>query len=200
MARDLGFYSLVFDSYGFGHYLEDLPNGMQAVSHGGQGTGWMTHFHAVPELGDGIVILTNSQRSWPFISYILSDWAQWSGFSVGMSMIVWGQYALWILIGVMWVIFFYWLWQLAERLFSKSLRFAPLKKKRRFRRLLMACSSLVMFAGLIWAVSQDYLFISSVFPIASVWLGISVIALAIVMLLLALFPAPEKEPVSKNSM
>jgi hypothetical protein len=39
----------------------------------------MTHFHSVPETGDGIVILTNSQRSWPFFSEILGDWAAWCG-------------------------------------------------------------------------------------------------------------------------
>ncbi len=70
-----GIYSVVADAYGFGHFLEEMPEKQQAVWHGGQGTGWMTHFHAVPESGDGIVILTNSQRSWPLISQVLSDWA-----------------------------------------------------------------------------------------------------------------------------
>jgi CubicO group peptidase (beta-lactamase class C family) len=71
-----GFYALAFDYYGLGHLIELLPDGPLAVSHGGQGAGIMTHFHSVPEDGRGIVILTNSQRSWPFISYILSDWAK----------------------------------------------------------------------------------------------------------------------------
>ena len=67
-----GIYGLVFEAYGLGHYLEKLPNGLRSVSHGGQGNGIMTHFQAVPETGDAIVILTNSQRSWPFIAYVLS--------------------------------------------------------------------------------------------------------------------------------
>ena len=79
------FYSIVFDAYGYGHFIENLSNGYRAVAHGGQGYGWMTHFHAVPETGDGIVILINSQRSWPFFVYVLSDWARWIGAgSVGM--------------------------------------------------------------------------------------------------------------------
>ncbi len=73
-----GLYGLAFDSYGLGHFIESLPNDRKAVSHGGQGSGWMTHFHSVPETGDGIVILTNSQRSWPLIAHILSDWAEWN--------------------------------------------------------------------------------------------------------------------------
>ena len=76
----IGIYGLVFEAYGFGHYIEKLPNGMVSVSHGGQGNGIMTHMQAVPETGDAIVILTNSQRSWPFIAYVLSNWAQWRGF------------------------------------------------------------------------------------------------------------------------
>jgi len=80
-AKSLGIYSAVFDAYGFGYYTEGLSDGKLAVSHGGQGTGWMSHFHAVPETGDAIVILTNSQRSWPFISSLLNGWARWCGFS-----------------------------------------------------------------------------------------------------------------------
>lgn len=62
-AERLGLYGAVFDAYGCGYYTERLSGGKLAVSHGGQGTGWMSHFHAVPETGDAIVILTNSQRS-----------------------------------------------------------------------------------------------------------------------------------------
>lgn len=40
-----GFYGLVFDYYGLGHFIEILSNGEQAVSHGGQGGGCMTHFN-----------------------------------------------------------------------------------------------------------------------------------------------------------
>lgn len=101
-SRTIGVYGLVFDAYGFGHYIETLPNGLRSVSHGGQGKGIMTHFQSVPEIGDAFVILTNSQRSWPFISYLLSDWAQWRSFlSVGMGRIIWGQYGLSAIIGML---------------------------------------------------------------------------------------------------
>src|SRR5690606_26332007 len=58
-VRIAGLYWFVADAYGAGHFTEELRDGRLAVWHGGQGHGWMSHFHAVPEAGDGIVILTN---------------------------------------------------------------------------------------------------------------------------------------------
>ncbi len=190
MASELGLYSLVFDAYGLGYYLEELSGGELAVSHGGQGTGWMTHFHAVPETGDAIVILTNSQRSWPFIAHVLSDWAQWNGFSfMGMEAILIGQKVLW---GVVWLIcsaVLLKLWGLFEALLGKKLRFAPFSRDFRSVRMIQFLLSVVLMAGLIWCVSQPYLTISSIFPRASEWLGISAFTLALTMLFAALFPA-----------
>lgn len=189
IVEKLGIYSLVFDSYGLGYYIEHLSDGKKAVSHGGQGTGWMTHFHSVPETGDGIVILTNSQRSWPLIANILSDWAQWNGFSpVGMSRIIWGEYVLWTFIGLIWFIVFWQAWRLAEDLISGKRSFAPLSKESRLLRLVQGSLFMILAAGLLWCINQDYLLISSVFPIASGWLGCSVFALAVILLLSVLFP------------
>ena len=101
-AIKLAFTVLIFEAYGFGHYIEKLPNGMLSISHGGQGNGIMTHLQAVPEGRRCHRALTNSQRSWPFIAYVLSDWAQWRGFpSVGMGRIIWGHYGLCVVIGML---------------------------------------------------------------------------------------------------
>ncbi|MEA2021207.1 MAG: serine hydrolase domain-containing protein [Candidatus Caldatribacteriota bacterium] len=187
-----GIYGLVFNSYGFGHFIETLPNGKQAVSHGGQGYGLMTHFHSAPETGDGIVILTNSQRSWPFIAYILTDWAEWSGFSsVGMSKIILGQKVIWTLIGLIWFIFLWQVWRLGQGLISGRRQFAPLSKESRLLRLVQSSLFIILMSGLLWSINQDYLFISSVFPIASSWLGFSIFLFAVVLLLSALFPCIE---------
>lgn len=177
VSDHIGIYGLVFDGYGLGHYLETLPNDKQAVSHGGQGTGIMTHFHAVPESGDAIVILTNSQRSWPFISYLLRDWAQWLSFSsVGMGKIIWGKYGLWAVIGLIW-----------------SVVLLQLLQSKRFRRFcfLQAGLAAAIIGGLVWCLCQKYLFLSSVFPRASLWLGISAFALSISLLLTALVSVRE---------
>lgn len=182
----LGIYSLVFDAYGLGYYIESL-GGRQAVSHGGQGAGWMTHFHAVPETGDGIVILTNSQRSWPFIAGILIDWAQWSGLpSVGMGKIISGQHVLMVLVGLIWITILWWGWQLGKALVSGKRRFAPLAKESRSLRLLQGSISFILLSILWWCQNQDYLFMSSVFPVVAGWLGISTAIFALVLLLSAL--------------
>jgi len=184
-----GAHGLVFDSYGLGHFVETLENGQVAISHGGQGTGWMTHFHAVPATGDGIVILTNSQRSWPLISYVLNDWAAWRELpSVGMGRIVWGERALWGLICLVWAGLLTQGLKVCPALASRRRAFRPFSSKRRLWRLLHCCLAAVLIAGVIWCANQDYLFLSAVFPVVSDWLGFSAVAIAITMLVLALDP------------
>ncbi|HHT49590.1 MAG TPA: beta-lactamase family protein [Firmicutes bacterium] len=180
-TNKIGIYGLVFEGYGFGHYLEKLPSGLRSVSHGGQGNGIMTHFQAVPETGDAIVILTNSQRSWPFIADVLSDWAQWRGFpSVGMGRIIWGHLVLSAVIGM---------------LISASLLMAVetvdsfKRQKRTGFRLLRVSTAAILLGILLWCACQEYLFVTSVFPVLSVWLGAAVVVFSIALLWSALSPA-----------
>jgi CubicO group peptidase (beta-lactamase class C family) len=175
-SHKIGIYGLIFDAYGFGHYIEKLPNGAHSVSHGGQGNGIMTHFQAVPETGDAIIILTNSQRSWPFIAYVLSDWALWRGFpSVGMGRIIWGHYVLCAVIGML--------------ISTSLLMVLRLNKHRRTSfRLLRVGTASILLGILIWCTCQKYLFITSVFPILSMWLGGATLVFSIVLLLSALLP------------
>lgn len=176
----IGIYGLIFEAYGFGHYIEKLPNGALSVSHGGQGNGIMTHMQAVPETGDTIVILTNSQRSWPFIAYVLSDWAQWRGFpSVGMGRIIWWHYVLCAVIGML----------ISTSLlivFRMLINFY--QHKRTSFRLLQVGAASILLGLLIWCACQKYLFITSVFPILSTWLGGATLVFSIALLLSALFP------------
>jgi len=174
-SHKIGIYGLIFEAYGFGHYIEKLPNGMVSVSHGGQGNGIMTHMQAVPETGDAIVILTNSQRSWPFIAYVLSNWAQWRGFpSVGMGRIIWGHYGFCFVIGML---------VSASLLVILSLVSTFYQQKRAGFRLLRVSAASILLGILIWCACQEYLFITSVFPILSVWLGGAAFVFSIVLLL-----------------
>lgn len=174
-TNKMGIYSLVFDSYGLGHYIEKLPNRLRSVSHGGQGKGIMTHFQAVPETGDAIVILTNSQRSWPFIAYVLSDWVKWSGYSfVGMGKIIWGQYGLCAVIGML---------ISAGLLMALRLIVGFHQKKRVISKVLRIGTAVILLGVLVWCIFQDYLTITSVFPILSVWLGGSILGFSIILLL-----------------
>jgi hypothetical protein len=184
-----GMFGVVAESYGFGHFIETLPDG-QAVWHGGQGHGWMTHFHAVPESGDGIIILTNSQRSWPFMAEVLRDWAQWSGHgSVKFSRISQATVAFQALIVLA---AFGSLWRgycLARDLRSGDRSFVPLTKVDRPRRLLQGSLGVAVTSGLAWSLAQPFLFISSIFPGSAIWAGITAFILALQMILAALFPS-----------
>jgi CubicO group peptidase (beta-lactamase class C family) len=182
----VGIYGLIFEAYGFGHYIEKLPNGALSVSHGGQGNGIMTHLQAVPETGDAIVILTNSQRSWPFIAYVLSDWAQWRGFpSVGMGRIIWGHYGLCVVIGML----------ISESLLViLRLVSTSYQQKRAGFKLLRVGAAFILLGVLIWCACKKYLFITSVFPVLSVWLGGTAFVFSIVLLLSVVLPAcPRKK-------
>lgn len=171
-AESLGIYSAVFDAYGFGYYTEVLSDGKLAVSHGGQGTGWMSHFHAVPEAGDAIVILTNSQRSWPFISILLNGWARWRGFSPpGMTRILLGECFLWGLIGLIAAITLCLIAGIASKIAEGNLRLIPIGQKAvKPPRIFKIGISISILAILLWAFCQKYLFLTAVFPVSAIWL------------------------------
>lgn len=181
----IGVYGLVFDGYGMGYYLEKLPNGDRSVANGGQGGGVMTYFHYVPETGEGIVILTNSQRSWPFFGRIIDDWARWNGYErAGFGKIVMAERLLWTLIGILFIVFSMGMYKLSKGLAVGKIKLwasAPLSMHRKLLRMLI---SIIILIGLIWAAIQDYLFITAVFPIASTWLGAVMWLLALEHLLL----------------
>ena len=184
-----GYYGIVFDAYGFGHYLEWFSNGKKSVSHGGQGTGWMSHFQSVPETGDGIVIFTNSQRSWPAFAYILSDWTSWSGFSAaGMEIIITGQKLLWAIISIFIYIALWNLSYLIEELLNGSRKFTPRKEIPGFMIILKLTMSITIIFSVLIAINLEYQPLFSIFPIASHWFFYSLLSIGIVLLLQILFP------------
>ncbi len=184
-----GYYSLVFDSYGFGHFIEELPNGIKAVSHGGQGSGWMTHFHIVPESGDGIVLLTNSQRSWPFIAAVLNDWAERAGLGgIGMGLIVRAQMVLRIGMALAALLLAWQAVRLIRGMISGRRRFEPLAEESRLPRAVQGLIGIAVLGALRWALGQEYFFLNSVFPAASVWLGWTLLGTAVVLLASAVLP------------
>lgn len=185
-SKEIGIYSLVFDAYGLGHYIETLPNGERAISYGGQGTGIMTHFHAIQETGDAIVILTNSQRSWPFISYLLRDWARWRGFeSIGMGRIIWGKYWLWAVISLIWSAVILQTLNITTWIMKRRCKEILKEKRSKLLTIAQTIVAIIIIIVLIWCINQKYLFLSSVFPIASKWLGISALVMSINMLFCA---------------
>jgi len=67
------------EAYGLGYSVETLPNGTRIVSHGGSNRGWRAQFAALPQQGEGIVVLTNSDRGSEVITDLLCTWAAWVG-------------------------------------------------------------------------------------------------------------------------
>lgn len=190
-----GIFDLVADAYGFGHFIERLPDDKMAFWHGGQGHGWMTHFHGVPETGDGIIILTNSQRSWPLMGHILKDWSSWRGFGpVKFGRITLAVPILAVITGL---IFLAALW-LGARIINEVVidrRNLKLKviiyEKRRIAEFLLW---ILITSGLVWAATRDYLFLTSIFPISSFWLGWGLLLFSVVLLASVILPvvqAPE---------
>lgn len=189
----LGFYCFAFDSYGFGHLIEKLPGGKVAVAHGGQGTGWMTHFHSVPATGDGIVILTNSQRSWPFFAKVLTLWAQWNGFKrVGMTVITVSEKILWIIVGLLILIASGMLLKIVKGIISHTRRFSPFSRVNFKSRIVLTILVLSISAIYIWALSRDYIFFTSIFPRIAGWLVFLTPVMVIAMLFVVMFPESEQ--------
>lgn len=75
-ATPESFHALLADSVGLGHFIEELPDGRTGILHGGQGTGTLAWSHFIAESGDGIVIVTNSERSFPLLASVLSSWGE----------------------------------------------------------------------------------------------------------------------------
>lgn len=156
-----GLFGFAADGYGLGHFTETLSDGRHAVWHGGQGHGWMSHMHLVPETGDGIVILSNSQRAWPLFAALLRDWSEGLGVDpVGMTRILWAAWAarFGIALGLLVGAFGMWM---------------TLRPGRRpeFARFVAGGLAAALILWPIWAVSQDYLFLFSILPSLWRWLG-----------------------------
>ncbi len=86
---------LASDASAFGHYVETLGDGKHAVMNGGFVPGWTSQFYLVPETGDGIVLLTNSDRGRAVIAEIAADWAAWRGLSALKMTRTYGSVGVW---------------------------------------------------------------------------------------------------------
>ena len=188
-ATGLGIFGFVADGYGLGHFVEELPGGVPAVFHGGQGHGWMTHMHGFPDSGDGIVILTNSQRSWPFMARLLGDWTRWRGLPrVGMTRItpvtrLLGAFIVVLLAGSAWQML-----RLARELRAGRRRPSPLLSGPRFLRAVQLGVAGALAGLVVWAAQAEYFFLASVVPHLMGGLGTALLLVALVLVASALLP------------
>jgi hypothetical protein len=149
----------------------------------------MTHFHAIPESGDGIVILTNSQRSWPFMAFVLTDWARWSGAGrVDFGRIVWGSRAVRAAVVILVLASLAQVYRLGRDALRGRRRLSPFSTARRGVRGFEAAVGAAIIGGLGWAVSQPYIFLSWIFPATTPLAGWALLLGALVLLAGAALP------------
>ena len=182
-----GFYGLATDGAGLGFFVETLADGKQAVMNGGQGAGSWNWFHAVPETGDGIVILTNSERSVQLIADVVEAWVEHSGFpTVSLARARrWVRLPIWILVGIA--------VGLALRLgyggITGQRSFAPLSKRDRTIRTVLAGLGLATL-GLWWTLGRDI--VAFFLPVIAEWIGLALSLVVVLLLVTVLFPRTDR--------
>ena len=173
-----GVYGVVTDGYGLGHFTETLSDGRHAVWHGGQGHGWMSHSHLVPETGDAIIMLTNSQRAWPLFAMILREWSGSLGVEpIGMARVLQAGTAarVAIALAVTGAVLAFWI----------AVRGRP---RPRVARIGAGGTAAVLIVWPLWAAAQDYLFLFSILPGLWPWLAVASGLTGLSLALVALAP------------
>jgi CubicO group peptidase (beta-lactamase class C family) len=156
---------LVAGHYGLGHFSDRLSDGRRTAWHGGQGFGWMSHLQLVPETGDAIVLLSNSQRAWPLFAELLAAWSAELGVRpVGMARILHVLQALTLAMilaaGAALVLVL----RVGRGVIAGRLRPAPFAPGGRRARAAFAVAAAGIAGALGWAATRDYLLVFSVAP------------------------------------
>ncbi|RKD89271.1 serine hydrolase domain-containing protein [Halopiger aswanensis] len=187
-----GLYGYVSDGYGLGHFVETLSGGQRAVWHGGQHTGWLSHYHCVPVTGDGIVVLTNSERSQRLLGEVAGAWAEAQGLSsVAMSR-TYSRMAtgLKATIGVAGLATAGLIWRLGRGLRAGEREFHPLARwDVKWRAGLGAIGFVV--AGLWWGLGSEVL--PALLPVLANWMEFALTAFVILVVLTVLFPRSKED-------
>lgn len=117
--------------------------------------------HLVPESGEGIVILANSQRAWPLFAMVLKDWSGSLGVDpVGMSRVLWAEVNARVLIGLMLAVSLLRLWSVVAGW--------PVGRPARLG---VGVAGSVLILWPLWVGMQDYLFQFSILPVLWTWLA-----------------------------
>jgi hypothetical protein len=182
-----GLVGLIAGAYGLGHFVEPLPNGRRAISHGGQHTGWMAHFYFLPETGGGGV-LTNSERGLPFIAALLGAWARWQGLpSIGLSRgFAWIDLLGRALLILLWLGAGWEAWRIGSDWLRGGRAFAPLSGRGRWGRILRALVTGLLALGLWYGRSLEGVLVF--LPVLSGQLALALGTWGGLLLLTALLP------------
>jgi len=182
-----GFYRIGADGSGLGHFIDQLPGGEKAVFHGGEGAGSLGKAYVVPEDSRGLVILTNSKRSWPLLFKLTGDWAEWNGYaSPAMSNVYFNvETAIWSLIILLVLASLGKLALLIRGLVRGRRGFAPFSSRKRFSRLMQM--ALALLGVFLWWLAGEMI-VANLLPVIYGRLGLALGFLAFTVLLAGLFP------------
>ncbi|WP_233710812.1 serine hydrolase domain-containing protein [Natronococcus pandeyae] len=182
-----GFYDLATDGAGLGHFAETFSDGERAVMNGGQGAGSWNWFHAVPGTGDGIVILTNSERSVQLIADVVEAWTDRSGLpAVSLTRASrWIRLPVWILVGVAVGLAL----RLGYGVVVGTRTFAPLSDRDRTARAVLGGLAVATF-GLWWTIGRET--VAFFLPVIAEWVGLALSAVVALLLVTVLFPKTDR--------
>lgn len=157
ISNDIGVYNFVYDGYGYGFYVEELENENFAIAHGGQGAGVMSHFHVLPNEQSGIVVLTNSQRSWPMIAHLLSMYRRMYRFEpIKMETLIILEATSFAFLGCLFGLL----------VLNLKKLISMIKQKKVTSSLMKSLIALLFALLVLWGLSQDYLLLTSILPIS----------------------------------
>ena len=182
-----GFYSLATDGAGLGHFVETLSNGQHAVMNGGQGPGSWNWFHGIPGTGDGIVVLTNSERSLQLIADVVEAWADRRSLpTISLTRARrWIRLPVWILVGVAIGLSL----RLGYGVVVGTRTFAPRSDHDRTVRAVLGGLAIVTL-GLWWGRGRET--VSFFLPVIAEWVGLALSAVAVLLLVTVLFPRTDE--------
>ncbi len=191
VVEPTGFYGLGSDGSAPGHFIDILSGGEKAIYHGGEGIGSMGKAYIIPEDGKGIVILTNSKRSWPLLFELTGDWAELNGYSRPAMSNVFSivKTIIRVLTVTLVLVSTVKLGVLLYGLISRRRLFAPLACTKRFSRFLNI--GLALLALLLWWLIKEMV-IFNLLPVIYHQLGLALLFFAITVMLTAMFPAYQK--------
>ncbi len=184
------FYAYGSDGVGLGYFIDYLETGEKAVFHGGEGAGSLGMAYAVPESGDGLVVLTNSKGSWPFLFTLLGEWAGKSGLSQpAMSRLysnvergAWAGLIAFITISV------YIIGSLVFGLKTGKIKLAPLSAQTRIFRIFKVGASVLLF-GVWWLAGE--MVIRNLMPLIQSRLTTALLIFVLAVVISSLFVKPE---------
>jgi len=211
-----GFYGLGSDASGLGHFIEYYTRdeqsaehkkdnaivnkieyhkepgdaGEAAVFHGGEGTGSLSYVYLYPERQEGLILLTNSKRSWPFLAEVLGAWSETRQLPVPAITTVFSRVILGIniLTGLLALIALLKIALLIRSVTRGRRYFDPFAVHNTIPRLLNSSGAVLLL--LLWWLLGEML-VTNLQPVRYNRLGLAVSLLAVSLLLSALF-APEE--------